>query len=94
MKLAGSRALPATEYRARKGGERLVGHNGEVNANSNSDLLGQMKLLLNGVKTGAIARADEQVVTADERRQICAERQAVLDEAIADKSGEYRQLVA
>jgi len=88
MKLAGSRALPATEYRARKGGERLVGAGGEVNASSKEDLLVQVKHLLNGVKSGSIARADEQIVSADERRQIVAERQAVLEEAIADKSGD------
>jgi len=88
MKLSRGRALPATEYRARKGGERLVGAGGEINANSNKDLLVQIKHLLDGVKSGAVARSDETVVTAEERRQIVAERQEVLAEAIADKTGE------
>ena len=88
MKLAKGRAQHVTEFRARKGGERLIGANGEVNASDKKDILVQIKSLLNGVKSGAIARADEQIVTAEERRQIVAERQAVLEEAVADKTGD------
>ena len=88
MKLAKARAQHVSEYRPRRGGERLVGANGEVNASSRQDSLVQIKELLNGVRSGAIAGAGETVVSADERRQIVAERQAVLEEAIADKTGE------
>jgi hypothetical protein len=88
MKLAKGRAQHVSEFRPRKGGERLVGANGEVNASSNKDILVQIKSLLDGVRSGAVARADEQVVTAEERRQIVAERQAVLEDAIADKTGD------
>lgn len=82
-----SQRMPATEYR-RDGGERLVGNNGEVNASSKQDLLQQIGVLLDGTRNGVIARAGEEVVTAEQRRQIVAERQATLDEALADKTGE------
>ena len=85
MKLAKARATHVSEYRAHKGGSRLVGGNGEINASSKQDLLVQIKGLLEGVKSGAIARTDETIVTAEERRQIVAERQAVLEEAIASQ---------
>jgi len=88
MKLARGRAQHVTEFRPRKGGERLIGAGGEVNASSKKDILVQIKSLLNGVQSGAIARSDEQIVTAEERRQIVAERQQVLEEAIADRTGD------
>ena len=88
MKLAKGRAQHVTEYRAQKGGSRLVGANGEVNASDKKDILVQIKSLLEGVRSGAIARTDEQVVTAEERRQIVAERQEILNDAIADKTGD------
>lgn len=86
--LAGSK-MPATEYRPRgRGTERVVGANDEINASNNTDLLRQIKTLMDGVRTGVVARADETILSAEQRREVIAERQAVLDEAIADKSGE------
>lgn len=87
MKLARANAQHVTEYR-RKGGSHLTGANGEINAHDKKELLAGISELLTGVRSGSIARNDEQIVTAEQRRQVIAERQAVLDEAIADKSGE------
>ncbi len=88
MKLAKPNATHITEFRPRKGGSRLVGANDELNANSKKDLLVQIKGLIDGTRSGVVARADETIVTAEERRQIVAERQAVLEDAIADKTGD------
>ncbi len=88
MRLASAKAQHITEYKPHRNGSRLVGANGEVNASNNKDLLLQVKRLMDGVRSGDIARNDESIVTAEERRQIVAERQAVLEEAIADKTGD------
>lgn len=77
----------ATEFRPR-GGERLVGAGGEINASSKQDLLFQIKSLLDGVRGGEVARTEAETMSSDERRAVIAERQAVLEDAINDKTGE------
>lgn len=79
--------LPATEFRPR-GGERLVASNGDLNANDKRDLMGQISQLLNGVRSGVVARNDNETISLDQKRQIMAERKAVLEDALSDKSGE------
>jgi len=77
-------AMPATEFRPRGArSERLVGNNGEINASNKSDLMHQIKNLIDGVKTGVVAKTDQE-----DRHAVQAARQNELNEAIADKSGE------
>jgi hypothetical protein len=77
----------ATEFRPR-GGERLVGAGGEINASSKQDLLHQIKNLVDGVRSGEVARKETEALSSDERRSVIAERQAILEDAINDKTGE------
>lgn len=82
-----SQKTPATEWRPR-GGERIVGSSGDLNASSRQDLIAQIATLVDGVRTGTVARADETVMTSEDRRAVVAERQAQLSEAMSDKTGE------
>jgi hypothetical protein len=81
-----SRKTPVTEWRPR-GGERIVAQNGDINASSKQELIAQIATLVDGVRSGVVARSDE-VATSEDRRAVVAERQARLEEALADKSGE------
>jgi len=82
--------IAATDYR-RPGGEKIVGSNGDLNASSNRDLMFQIKELMKGVQTGVVARNEGEQLSTDDRRAITAERHAVLQEAIADRTGEKWQ---
>jgi len=78
-----------TEFRPRGvRSERIAGANGELNASSKPELLSQIKNLLDGVRTGVVARNDDEAMSPDSRRAVMAERQATLEAAIADKSGD------
>ena len=87
MKITTTRKAHATEWRPR-GGERIVANNGELNASSKQELMTQIATLVDGVRSGVVARNDETVMSSEERRSVVAERQAQLEEALADKTGE------
>lgn len=78
-----------SEYRPNgRGSERLAGAHGELNANSKSDLIHQISNLVNGVRSGVVARNDSEAMGLEDKRMVMAERKAVLEEALADKTGE------
>jgi len=81
--------VPASEFRPR-GGERLGGANGEINASSDRDLMYQIKELISGQKSGALA-SDMSIATAEEKRMVAADRHAALEEALGDRTGEKWQ---
>jgi len=80
--------LPATEYRAKGRSERLVGASGDINANDKADLIRNIAVLADGIRSGEIARNDDEVLSLEARREITAERHNTLVEALEDKSGQ------
>lgn len=62
----------ATDYRAPGSADRFVGHNGEVNANSKKDLLGQQLKLLTASANGDVitSSAAEKQARAQRNRQL------------------------
>lgn len=79
--------MHVTEYKRAGSNERLVGNNGEINAQSRQDLIHGIADLLSGVKTGVIARGDLEL-SNQERRTVIEARQQELQAALADKTGE------
>jgi len=78
--------IPVTEFRT-KGGQRIAGANGELNASDKSDLIHQIGNMIQGVRSGVIARNDSETMSADEHRLTVEARSQALAEALNDKTG-------
>lgn len=79
---------PAAEYRAKGRSERLVGAGGEINASSKQELIENIAELLHGVRSGVIARNENDAMSSAERREIVEARHQALVEALEDRSGQ------
>jgi len=79
--------VPVSEFRPKGRTERLGTREGEINASSDRDLMSQIGTMIQAAQGGQIMR-DTEITAAEEKRMVAAERRLVLDEALADKSGE------
>lgn len=79
--------IPVTEFRPRGSNQRLAGANGEINAYDRDDLIKKIGDLYQGVKSGVVARTDDDTMSADDRRAVVAARTEALAEALNDKTG-------
>lgn len=96
VQVAGS-GLPATtrNLAPRKGGERLFGSGGEINASSKRELIEKIALLIEGAQTSQKTGADRlfETRTSDEYRAVMERRAQALLEAAADKTGQAHMIL-
>ncbi len=66
MKLQAKHPVVASDYRPSRGGERMIGHNGEINASSKKDLLDRQIALMQATAKGEVATATDMMARAEE----------------------------
>lgn len=71
---ATSQPTLATDFRMTKGGERLVGQNGEINASSKTDALSQSLKLAQAASQGLIATASDM---ANRQKQVAVNKELI-----------------
>lgn len=78
--------LPVTEYRPKGSNQRLA-NGAEIDAYDKQDLIRKIGELYQGVKSGVIARSEDETMSSDERRLVVEARHEALADALNDRTG-------
>jgi hypothetical protein len=75
-----------TEFRP-KGSNQRIANGDEIDAYDRKDLIRKIGDLYQGVKSGVIARNEDEMMSTEDRREVVEARAAALSDALNDKTG-------